>query len=251
MSNYFEYTDIGEADGAFQTTCWTQIMDARTSDEERERLVVESLLSRYWKPVYCYLRYKGNANDQAKDLTQGFFVEIVLQRHLFQQADPEKGKFRSFLLTALGRFVIDQHRHDSARRPSGPMVALDELDQSRVSAKPPGETPEECFNQVWIADLLEQVVRDVKKECYRTDIKLHWQVFEERILLPILKRSKPPSLPALCEKHHIKNERLASNMIITVKRRLKKALERHMQQMGDGSPELSEQVEELLFFLKN
>ena len=251
MSGYFENTHIGGANEGFQTTCWTLMMDARTSNQARERLVVEGLLNRYWKPVYCYLRHKGYDNDKAKDLTQGFFLDIVLQRRLFQQADPEKGRFRSFLLTALGRFVIDQHRHDSARRPANPMVGLDELDQSRVAAKPPGESPEECFNQIWIADLLEQVMLEVKKECHRTDIKVHWQVFEARILVPTLKRNKPPSLPSLCEKYGIKNERMASNMIVTVKRRLKKALERNMLKMGDGSPELNEQVEELLKFLTN
>ena len=251
MSGSFENTRIGGVNEGFQTTCWTQMMDARTSNEARQRLIVEGLLRQYWKPVYCYLRRKGYHNDKAKDLTQGFFMDIVLQRDLFQQANPQKGKFRSFLLTALNRFVIDQHRHESARQPSTPMVGLDDLDLSRVSAKPRGDSPEACFNHAWIADLLEQVMLDVKRECQRTNIKQHWQVFEDRMLIPILKRSKPLSLPSICEKYGIDNERIASNMIVTVKRRLKKALERNMRKLGDTSPEMNEQVDELLRFLES
>ena len=248
-----EYTDIGGTADAFQTTCWTQLLDAQTSSEERERLIINNLLQRYWKPVYCYLRHKGYSNDHAKDMTQGFFAEIVLERHLIQQANPKKGKFRSFLLTALNRYVTDRHRYEAAekRRAAGTMLALDEFDLSRVPTKIPGESPQECFNHAWIAGMLEQVILDVKRECHRNNREDYWGVFEARVLLPIISGKKPVSLPDLCKKYSIEDESRASNMMITVKRRLRKALERNMKKLGEDSPVRSEQIEELSRIFRN
>ena len=241
-----EYTDMGGTNEVLHTTCWTQLLNAKTSNEERQRLIINNLLQRYWKPVYCYLRHKGYSNDEAKDITQGFFSEIVLEKHLFQQANSKKGKFRSFLLTALNRYVIDKHRYESAERRKFPgnMLALDEFDLSRVPTKIPGNSPEECFNHIWIADILEQVLLDVKQECYRNNRKDYWGVFEARVLLPIISGKKPVSLPCLCKKYKITNESRASNMVITIKRRLKKALERNMKKFGEDSLTKSEQIED-------
>lgn len=252
MSDYYANTGMGGADESFQTTCWTQLQDARTSDEERERLIVDDLLHRYWKPVYCYLRKKGHSNDAAKDMTQGFFVEIVLGRRLFQEADARKGRFRSFLLTALKRYLIDLHRHESAEKRSHPgtRVAWADIDLSRVPTVLPGESPEDCFNHAWIAELLERVMLEVKRECYRNRMKEHWLIFEARVLLPIIAEKKPTPLPELCREYRIESESRASNMMITVKRRLCKALERNMLKLGENDPTLDEQVQDLLNILR-
>ena len=84
MSKRYDKTTMGGGEDVFQTTCWTEIINAKTTDETRKKLIINDLLSRYWKPVYCYLRRKGCTNENAKDLTQGFFVDVVLQRKLFQ-----------------------------------------------------------------------------------------------------------------------------------------------------------------------
>ena len=70
-----DYTNIGGTGEAFLTTHWSLINEAGSSDEEKNRTLVSLLLSRYWKPVYCYLRRKGFDNEKAKDLTQGFFMK--------------------------------------------------------------------------------------------------------------------------------------------------------------------------------
>jgi len=67
-------TTMGGSREMFQTTCWTEIISAKTTDQARQKLIINNLLSRYWKPVYCYLRRKGHSNESAKDLTQGFFT---------------------------------------------------------------------------------------------------------------------------------------------------------------------------------
>ena len=107
---------MGGNRGSFETTRWTQIQAAKTHDLEHRRESVNTLLTRYWKPVYCYLRRKGYNNADAKDLTQGFFHEIVLGRELLQRADQTKGRFRTFLLTALDRYATSVHRKDTAKK---------------------------------------------------------------------------------------------------------------------------------------
>ena len=73
MPHFNARTSIGGADGHFHTTCWTVIADSHTSNEEKNRLIINDLLGLYWKPVYCYLRRKGYDNETSKDMTQGFF----------------------------------------------------------------------------------------------------------------------------------------------------------------------------------
>ena len=82
--------------GAFLTTEWTVIDHIRSGDKSSSAVLMNDLLKKYWKPVYCYLRRKGFENEQTKDLTQGFFQEIVLQRDLIEHADKSRGGFEHF-----------------------------------------------------------------------------------------------------------------------------------------------------------
>jgi hypothetical protein len=68
-----DYTDMGGTEEAFLTTQWSIVEGVASADEGHSRALIESLLDHYWKPVYCYLRRKGHTNEEAKDLTQGFF----------------------------------------------------------------------------------------------------------------------------------------------------------------------------------
>jgi len=74
-------TDMGGIGESFLTTHWS-LIEAVKKDRDKDKALIGLLLERYWKPVYCYLRRKGQGNEEAKDLTQAFFHEIVLNRHL-------------------------------------------------------------------------------------------------------------------------------------------------------------------------
>ncbi|MBL7189541.1 MAG: sigma-70 family RNA polymerase sigma factor [Phycisphaerae bacterium] len=125
----YDQTSIGGAGGVFLTTHWSLIEKAQTN-EEGNRALIGLLLNKYWKPVYCYLRRKGYDNEQAKDLTQGFFHEVVLGRGLIQKADQSKGRFRSYLLLALNRYIINVREEETARKriPPDRLVSLDLID---------------------------------------------------------------------------------------------------------------------------
>lgn len=111
----------------FQTTQWSHIVKVRTLNPQRRKEILEVLIRRYWRPVYGFLRRKGLSNEQAQDLTQSFFHEVVLEGDLFQRAESTKGRFRTFLLTALDRYVAGQFRKDAAlkRHPAGGFTVLE------------------------------------------------------------------------------------------------------------------------------
>ena len=116
MAKLTDQTEVGGELGKFQTTRWSEIDRAKTPDADQRRLIIDHLIRLYWKPVYCYLRQMGCGNDKAKDLTQGFFHEVVLGQDLIRCADQCRGRFRSFLLTALDHYVSNQFRKERAAK---------------------------------------------------------------------------------------------------------------------------------------
>jgi hypothetical protein len=137
-----DYTDMGGTGRAFLTTHWSVIEATGSGDEDRDRDLIGLPLSRYWRTVYCYLQRRGYPNEQAKDLTQGFFHEVVLQRHLVEKADPAKGRFRSFLLIALNRYLSDARDAQTARKriPKERLVSLDIIELAELLCQVSGLT---------------------------------------------------------------------------------------------------------------
>ena len=251
MSRFDKETTIGGPGGSFETTQWTQIQNAKTNDQERRQTSVNNLLSRYWKPVYCYLRYKGYDIEKAKDLTQGFFHEIVLGRELIQQADQAKGRFRTFLLTALDRYVTSVYRKETAKKrfPQDGTASLEIAELPDIPMKDLKSDPNLVFNYTWATHLLDRVMDEIKEDYCNTDRKVFWQLFHDRILIPIFDNSEASSLTELCKKYGINSEKRASNMIITVKRRFSNALKYHLRQYVQADSEVEEEFCELIKIL--
>lgn len=243
-------TAIGGTGAAFLTTHWSLIGQVGSSAEARDQALIGLLMHRYWKPVYCYLRRKGYYNEQAKDLTQGFFHEVVLQRHLIERADAAKGRFRTFLLMALDRYLVNVYEKETAqkRRPRGWLVSLEAIDPGELPASMTASSPEEIFDYAWISSLLERVLEQVKTKCHEDGKTVHWHVFRDRVLDPIGERAAPPPFKAICAKYGIDDEAKASNMLITVKRRFKAVLEQHLRDSVVSDSHLAGEVEEIRQF---
>lgn len=248
MAQYGDGTTMGGENRLFPVTRWNEIIDLRMSDEAQKTLIINELLRRYWKPVYCYLRKRGYGNEQAKDMTQGFFQEVVLGRELIEKADQTKGLFRTFLLTAIDRYVIDLHRYEATnkRRPYGQMFQLSDADVSSIPAIISDSTPEQSFHYAWISDLLDRVLSEVKNEFLNVNKETYWRLFDDKILKPIITPSNPPSLKDMCAKYGIDSEKRVSNMIITVKRRLRKSLERYLRQFAHSDSQVEQEILEML-----
>jgi len=244
------YTDIGGTGKAFLTTHWSLIEKACSSDEEKNKAFVGLLLDRYWKPVYCYLRRKGYNNEQAKDLTQGFFHEVMLGQNLIEKADAAKGRFRSLLLIALNRYLSDVREKETAQKrlPKGQLVSLDMVTPPEIPQSIAGSAPERTFNYAWISALLEHVLKEVERECREDGKDIHWIVFCDRVLHPIMDRGNPPSLKEIVSQYGILDESKASNMIVTVKRRIQSALRQFLRESVTSDEYVKGELEQIRQF---
>src|SRR6204780_3443155 len=150
----------------FPTTRWTLVVAAGDPHRKDARSALVSLCENYWYPLYAYLRRRGYSPDQAQDLTQEFFVRVLEGRYL-DRADPDKGRFRSFILTSLKFFVADEaDRHRARKRGGGLLVPLEfSSGEERYQREPVNdETPERIFERRWAISVLDRVVERLRNE---------------------------------------------------------------------------------------
>jgi RNA polymerase sigma-70 factor (ECF subfamily) len=174
----------------FPTTRWTLVVDAGDPHRKEARSALVYLCENYWYPLYAYLRRRGYSADDAQDLTQEFFMRVLEGRYL-DRADPEKGRFRSFILTSLKFFVADEEdRHRARKRGGGLLVPLEfSSGEERYQREPAhDETPERIFERRWALSMLDRVVERLRNEFVHHDRPEHF----ERLKMSLLGQSDAP-----------------------------------------------------------
>ncbi len=151
----------------FATTRWSIVLNAgRTSSPDADA-ALETLCHAYWYPLYAFVRRQGRSRDDAQELTQEFFSQ-VLDRNWLRATDAERGRFRSFLLTMLKRFLAREHkRANSLKRGGGKRVlSLDVDSAENLYRHEPvdGTTPEAVFDRRWALTLLDRVMNGLEAE---------------------------------------------------------------------------------------
>ena len=157
----------------FVTTRWSVVLTAGQSDSVPARLALEKLCQTYWFPLYAYARRRGHSPEDAQDLTQGFFARL-LEGKAIERADQQKGRFRSFLLTAMNHYMADEWDKARAQKRGGGAVNVPlQLDtaETRYGLDPADHTtPEQIYERRWAVALLEEVLRRIAQE-YKDDGK--------------------------------------------------------------------------------
>ena len=174
----------------FPTTRWTLVVAAGNPDRTEARSALVSLCENYWYPLYAYLRRRGYPTDQAQDLTQEFFVRVLEGRYL-DRADPDRGRFRSFLMSSLKFFVADEEdRNRAHKRGGGALVPLEfSSGEERYQREPAhDETPERIFERRWALSVLDRVVERLRSEFVRHGRPEHF----ERLKVFLLGQSDAP-----------------------------------------------------------
>ena len=145
--------------GVFATTHWSVVLAAGQRDSPQAIAALEKLCRAYWYPLYAYVRRRGSGPEDAQDGTQSFFARL-LERNLLSRASPQRGRFRSFLLTALQNFLADEHDRAAAhKRGAGqPLISLDALEgEARYALEPTDDvSPDKLFERRWATTVLEQ-----------------------------------------------------------------------------------------------
>jgi DNA-directed RNA polymerase specialized sigma24 family protein len=151
----------------FNTTQWTLVRAAGGDHSGNARTALASLCETYWYPLYAYVRRQGHAADEAQDLTQAFFMRL-LEKHSVRAARPERGRFRSFLLTSMKHFLLNQAQHRRTLKRGGGHTPLSldlETAEGRYVREPPDtRTPELIFDRRWALTLLDRVLGRLRRE---------------------------------------------------------------------------------------
>jgi len=148
----------------FPTTRWTLILNS--GDESTRRDALDWLCERYWYPIYAFLRRRGHDPAAAQDLTQSFLTAF-LQRRSIEGADPDRGRFRSYLLGALKNFLSDRRDYDAVARRGGGIGFLSlstESVEEFYLQSPAGISPEMLYEQQWALTLIERVLDLLRAE---------------------------------------------------------------------------------------
>jgi len=150
----------------FATTHWSVVLAAGRRDTGRALEALAKLCETYWYPLYSYVRQRGYSSHDAQDLTQEFFARL-LERNPLGAITREKGKFRSFLLTALNHFLVDEWKKARAqKRGGGQIISLDVHEgETRFSRQPvENVTPETLYERNWALALLDTVYAQLQQE---------------------------------------------------------------------------------------
>jgi len=248
--NRWDNTALGGANTAFPSTRWSVILSAKTNDLTRRKLIIGNLAQAYWKPVYCFIRKRGYSNDDAKELTQQFFCDVVLDGKILERADSCIGSFRGLLIVTLKRFLInaDAWKNRQKRCPEAGVVHLDPAKLVDLNIHSPAATPEEAFYHQWITDLLDDVLAEAQQEYCSSSRSAYWLIFHQRVLLPIMEGKEPIPLEKMCVTLGIKDESQASNMIVTVKRRFRSILRRRLRDLVSSDADAEYELQEILRF---
>jgi len=155
-----------EQNGAvpFTTTHWTVVLEAQ-SESATAQEALEKLCRIYWRPIYSFVQRQGIELEEAKDITQGFFADLLEHRSL-TAVRKEKGRFRSFLLGALKHFLVDERRRTMAiKRGKGQrLIPLEELSRDESIEPVDPITAEQIYERRWASTVLERVLSRSKDE---------------------------------------------------------------------------------------
>lgn len=165
----------------FPTTMWSVVEQAKGTDDSERLTTLNRLLTGYWRPVYCFIRKKGYRSDQAEDLTQEFFYRFF-ERDWISRAEAERGRFRTYLLAILVRFLADQgsKRLPRQKQFDGQMASISSLIQDRDRCcydALDSLTPERAFMREWAKAVIENARCLLKTWCAETGRSQWYEMF--------------------------------------------------------------------------
>jgi DNA-directed RNA polymerase specialized sigma24 family protein len=175
-------TDIGGPLHKFPVTNHSAIIGARSDDQLIRRRAFNTILASYWKPAYKYIRLKWQAdNEDAKDLTQGFFANAFEKNH-FASYDSAKASFQTFLRTCLDGFVANERKAGRRLKRGGDLdhyqldfaKAEDELAAHATTTL----SPEDYFHREWVRSMFTMAVAALRQRCDESGRSIHFQLFE-------------------------------------------------------------------------
>ena len=151
----------------FRTTQWSMVSKAGRADDPAGTEALAQLCKVYWRPLAAFVKRTGRSTEDAQDMVQEFLAQFLNNDQL-ARADQSKGRFRSYLLGSLRRFLAHASRTARAQKRGGGLLplSLELLNEEGVEFSSQ-ETPERCemdFDRSWAETVMESAVRNLRKE---------------------------------------------------------------------------------------
>lgn len=218
----------------FRTTRWSLILAAREAPE-LARPALEQLCRTYRPPVVAYIRRSGCSPADAEDLAQAFFLRF-LERGWHAHADPARGRFRSLLLTALRRFLDDQHAQAGALKRGGSARGGAAMDDALEQLASTEETPEQAFTRAWMGTVVGRAMAQLQGEWNRAGKQDRFE-----LLAPLLVAGEGDALQALAAQTGTRANTLAVQAH-RMRQRLRQLVRLELAQTVDGDQAVDEEL---------
>ena len=232
------------ARAGFATTQWSLILSAADPASPRWQQALTQLCQLYWYPLYAFIRRQGHEASEAEDLTQEFFLRL-LEKGYLDAAGPEKGKFRTFLLVCLRRFLANQHDRRQAQKRGGQrrLVSIDlSSAESRYQLEPAHHaTPERVYERRWALALLDAVMQRLQREYADRDK----QVLFDQLKVLLVVDETPARYADLASKLQL-SEGAVKVAVHRLRKRFGQLLAAEISRTLDGRSGLREEINQLI-----
>ncbi|QEG01298.1 hypothetical protein Mal15_53740 [Stieleria maiorica] len=229
----------------FPTTQWTLVQDACEDVSKDQRQALNEVLSQYWPAIRAHLVIrKGVDPNDADDLVQSFVTDRVLNSDLLLAADKDRGKFRSLIVKALENYLANElRRRNAKKRQAERAVSL--ADDVLADLNTTAQTPEKLSQTAWAQETLATVLQQMKDECQASGRDCLWQVFQGRILGPILEGTEPTPYEQIVRRGDFATNAQAQNALVTAKRMFCRTMRSLLQNRGAAEADIDAEIQDL------
>lgn len=225
---------IERTHASFGTTSWTDVRRAATGESWEE------LLRAYRQPIYGFFRRRGWSEADAEDLTQGFITREIEKRSVVRHASEGRGRFRSYLKTALRNYSRDELRARHGRNGRRREVSLEGAGQGMADIGEENAGMDE-FDRRWAAATVERALERTRRACAADGQEAHLEMFESRVVGPSVRGVEARSVEEMARERGIDASQVSS-MIYTVKRKFRRALEEVVLETLEDPAALNEEL---------
>ena len=232
----------------FNTTRWTLIGRAVDGNPTVQRAALDELCHRYMPALRAYLvRNKRLPPEEADDVLQGFLAGKILEQGILDRAEPQRGRFRNFLLVSLNHYLVScvRHEHARSRHADLPDASLD----PQMAAQAPDSS--DVFNMEWARQLLADALRRMHEDCKSPLRRQSWIIFEQRVLKPTLLGGEPAEYDELVRRLNFKSPREAQNVLVNAKRRFIQCLRDAIADYEGPHADIDAEIQDLQRILSN
>lgn len=241
------FTSSDRCERGFVTTSWTLIANAGARDGQSRRALAE-LCRSYWYPLYAYARRRQSASEDADDVVQSFFAWLI-EQNVLDRADPNRGRFRCFLIATFKQFLTREHRYQSAtkRCPNCPVVSIDATDgRSRYDREPFHElTPDKQFEYSWALEVIKLAMTRLRNEFQEQGKQERFEALKEFLTGPLEVGGKEVAIRLGVSEGAV---RVAVHRL---KRRFAEILREEVGQTLETASEIDEELRHLVNALKH